>query len=573
VIKIEIFKLFGRILVDNKEANKSISKSDNLAQKLGKTLGKGIKTAAKFGAALGAGAVAAGSAIYGLASKASEATDRIDKLSQRLGLSRQGFQEWEFVLSQSGVSIDSLQTGMKTLSQRMGDAAEGTGKGAEAFNKLGISVKDSAGNLKSQEQIFNESITALQEMKDGVEKAALAQDLLSRSGQDLLPLLNGSAENTEKLKQKAEELGLVLSGEAIDAGVNFTDTIDQLKRSFGAVFTQVGTKFIPIMMTMSEWIMGHMPQIQGVVQSVFSVMGMYVGYFSEAISYVSPYIRSMWERGKDYLGRFIEIVNEVRETVVTWVNENQETISHYKQLLQDMWIKAKEILGGLVEFIKIVLITVKDFWEKYGEDIKRIVKTVFEIIETVVRTAMNTIKEIVDVATALFKGDWNEFWNSIKDIFKNIFMAMVDIVPQLLSFLIDAIKLGFNGLKDAGKHIFEGLWEGMKNIWKGISNWVSDKVEWLKDKVTFWKNENDKMTPSGDVPRYANGTTYHPGGMAIVGEQGPELVNLPRGSSVTPNNKLGGVTINVNGANIMDDYGVDRMMDKIIERLAVAGVS
>jgi hypothetical protein len=39
-------------------------------------------------------------------------------------------------------------------------------------------------------------------------------------------------------------------------------------------------------------------------------------------------------------------------------------------------------------------------------------------------------------------------------------------------------------------------------------------------------------------PGFANGTNYAPGGMAMVGERGPELVNLPRGSQVIPNNKL-----------------------------------
>jgi phage-related tail protein len=39
------------------------------------------------------------------------------------------------------------------------------------------------------------------------------------------------------------------------------------------------------------------------------------------------------------------------------------------------------------------------------------------------------------------------------------------------------------------------------------------------------------------IPQYANGTSNHPGGMALVGEQGPELINLPRGSSVTNNTK------------------------------------
>jgi hypothetical protein len=41
------------------------------------------------------------------------------------------------------------------------------------------------------------------------------------------------------------------------------------------------------------------------------------------------------------------------------------------------------------------------------------------------------------------------------------------------------------------------------------------------------------------VPKFAKGTTYAPGGMALVGERGPELVNLPKGSQVIPNHKMG----------------------------------
>ena len=42
---------------------------------------------------------------------------------------------------------------------------------------------------------------------------------------------------------------------------------------------------------------------------------------------------------------------------------------------------------------------------------------------------------------------------------------------------------------------------------------------------------------SSQVPGYATGTDYHPGGLAMVGERGPELVNLPRGSSVMTNHE------------------------------------
>ena len=49
------------------------------------------------------------------------------------------------------------------------------------------------------------------------------------------------------------------------------------------------------------------------------------------------------------------------------------------------------------------------------------------------------------------------------------------------------------------------------------------------------------------IPGFASGTDSAPGGLAVVGENGPELVNLPQGSQVIPNNKLGGVTVNIYG--------------------------
>lgn len=51
-------------------------------------------------------------------------------------------------------------------------------------------------------------------------------------------------------------------------------------------------------------------------------------------------------------------------------------------------------------------------------------------------------------------------------------------------------------------------------------------------------------------PGYASGTDYAQGGMALVGEQGPELVNLPQGSQVIPNDRVGGgsnVNVTFNG--------------------------
>ncbi|PDT72629.1 hypothetical protein CO675_34295 [Bradyrhizobium sp. C9] len=58
------------------------------------------------------------------------------------------------------------------------------------------------------------------------------------------------------------------------------------------------------------------------------------------------------------------------------------------------------------------------------------------------------------------------------------------------------------------------------------------------------------------VPAFATGTDFAPGGMSLVGENGPELLNLPRGAQVIPNDVLksggvGGGTVSVRGGDVV----------------------
>ena len=188
---------------------------------------------------------AVGTATMVAMQKASDATDRVDKLSQKIGMSRQGFQEWDFILSQSGTNIEKMQVGMKTLVNRMQESAKGSGVGADALKKLGISATDSSGKMKMQEQVMEEVVRKMQDMPEGAEKSKLAFDLFGKSGLELMPLLNSVGGSVDDLKAKAHELGIVLSDEAIDAGVNYQDAMDQLKRSLGGVATQILSSLMP----------------------------------------------------------------------------------------------------------------------------------------------------------------------------------------------------------------------------------------------------------------------------------------------------------------------------------------
>ena len=66
---------------------------------------------------------------------------------------------------------------------------------------------------------------------------------------------------------------------------------------------------------------------------------------------------------------------------------------------------------------------------------------------------------------------------------------------------------------------------------------------------------------AGPAEGFAKGVRNFRGGRALVGEEGPELVDLPRGSNVTPNNQMGGATVNINFNGPV--YGMDDFNEKV----------
>ncbi len=119
-----------------------IPSADGMTDKLTEAMGgpaeqAGQKAGGKFGKALGKGLLAGGAALAsatGAMTKAlisgtqevAEYGDHIDKMSQKLGLSSTAFQQWDYVLGQAGADINSMSTGMKTLTNKLDDAKNGS---------------------------------------------------------------------------------------------------------------------------------------------------------------------------------------------------------------------------------------------------------------------------------------------------------------------------------------------------------------------------------------------------------------------------------------------------------------
>lgn len=223
--------------IDVDKFNKAVDKMGKSFDKFSKDMDKsskslGSKIVSNLSSAfktLSVAIVGATTAAVAWVSAASSAGDRVDKLSQKMNLSRKQFQEWDYVTKQSGTSMEALSMSMKTLAVQ----AEADGK---SFEKLGISVKDASGNIKEQGTLFNETLAALFKYENATERLAVASKLFGRGAQELAPILNAGSEEINRLRQRAHDLGLVMSDEAVNASVQFRDTLDDLVGSIRSAF-------------------------------------------------------------------------------------------------------------------------------------------------------------------------------------------------------------------------------------------------------------------------------------------------------------------------------------------------
>jgi hypothetical protein len=203
---------------------------------------------------VGAGVAVAGmgAAILKMTKDMAVAGDEARKMSQALGFTTEGLQEFQHAAAIGGVEAGDFQNAMRKLSKTMVDASDGLTTYQRVYDRLNISVKDSTGIMKSNEQILMEVADRFSTMENGVIKTAAATDLFGRSGAKLIPLLNEGSEGMEKLRQEARDLGIVISDDAARNSELFNDTMLRLKSSFVGLRNEIASKTMPIITGLAD---------------------------------------------------------------------------------------------------------------------------------------------------------------------------------------------------------------------------------------------------------------------------------------------------------------------------------
>lgn len=175
---------------------------------------------------------------------------------------------------------------------------------------------------------------------------------------------------------------------------------------------------------------------------------------------------------------------------------------------------------------------------------------VAKLPEIIIKEAPKLIVVAGKLVWALIKGIIAYFGT----LYKTVGKMWLGVIQKLLGFV--------GKMKNAGKALFQGVWDGLKGIWSSISSWVSGKVSWLVDKLAFWrkgKKETDgsKRTGLREVPFDGYVAELHKGEMVLTAA---EANQYQKGATAASTRNY---TINFNGNySFSDKEDISYFMDK-----------
>ncbi len=272
-----------------------------------------MKTAAKWAAGVVAGATAVGAAMVAAAKDTAQTADAIDKASQRMKMSAEGYQELAYAAEMSGVSMSTLESAAKKL--------EGT------------------------DINMDEALAQIYALETAEERAAKAAELFGdKVAYDMTPMLNASGKEMAAMGKEARDLGLVMGEETVKNGAAMNDMFSKVEQSLGALKNGLLTEFMPYIMEILDWVIKAMPKISEtlkkvmdklepivkpildgivkIVEAVFALLDGDFATFSDAIiGALGSLGEGLWNAGKAAFNMLWDAVKAVWEGISTWVEE------------------------------------------------------------------------------------------------------------------------------------------------------------------------------------------------------------------------------------------------------------
>lgn len=403
--------------------DEAVKKSTDKLSAFERTTSKIGRSMTKAGTVmLGASAAVGGSILAVGKSTADYAGDMYD-MARGAGIGVEAFQKLAYAGRMSGVETEKLSASLVKFDRMVAEATGGNKTYMQTFEDLGIKIKDSAGNLRQPNEIFEDVADIFHNTEDGIGKTALAVELFGKSGADLIPMLNDGKAGLKAFYAEAERLGLALSNEMIAKGDAFSDQLENIGEQVKGVKLQLGAALIPA------------------------------------------------------LSAATEKISKVIDKITKWVQENPELAATIGNIAMTTgkWIA---ILGTAAIAIGSVAFIILQFRKAFramsdavtiGISIFKNIKNTFLVVDKAMKGYTKTQK-LATVATKLFN----------KALKANPILTIISLIIALGAVVYSVIKnwdkiaAWFKKLWDAIVGIFKAAWEAIKKVWSTVTGWFSN---------------------------------------------------------------------------------------------------
>ena len=460
---------------------------------------KGAKNVADKTKELSTAAAGALAAIGGLAIKTVKSADELNTLAKQTGFSVEELQKFQYASDLVDVSMEDITGAATKLKKSVaGDSKE--------LAKLGVKTKNADGSFRNINDIFYDTLSALGDVQNETERDTLAMAIFGRSADSLAGIVDDGGKSLKELGQEAEDMGLIMGQDTVDSLNNVNDQMDRLKAQATATLAQEGAKAMEVLLPLFEKVVSGISSIiewvgsldEQQLQTIITILGV-VAAISPLASLISK-ISSMIA--------FIPTLLSTLGAAMTWLMANPIVlviagIVALVALIATKGDQIKNILNKVDAFLQGVF--TKDWTEVFGPVLGGILNGFFDTVSTVWDSVKGVLDGIIDFIQGVFKGDWKKAWNGIKTIFSSIMSGLSRVFKTPLNAVI------------------------------GMINDIIDSVNWLIGNINKLGSVlGIQIGTIGHIPMLANGGVVTQG-QAIVGEAGPELLNVSNGkATVTP---------------------------------------
>lgn len=529
--------------------------------------------AKKLALPLTAAATAVGFSLSQMMSKFLDTGDAIDKASMRLGIGAERLQSLQYAAKMSGATAEDMNSALGKLNENIAKAAAGKNEElASLFKKLGISLRDANGHVRTAADVLPEFADAIQRNTNSSVRARMAIAAFGDAGQKLIPMLQDGSKGLADMEKKAHDLGLTMSQDDVKAAASLGDKFTDLGSVFDSFGNTISAKLAPVLG----------PLIDDLTEFLAKNKDAFAGRLSEAVSKLADSLKKV---------DFEKLANEAMDCFHA-IGELYDKIGGFDTILKALAaLMAGKVIIAIGSFVGSLITLGQSFlglipiirsvgmafianpigavitgialgaawiitnWDKVGPFFTQLWNGITGIFESAVKTIENVISGWIDGIKTLWSGLFDGDMSKIVDGFFKMFDASFNLVPDSFKKIGPDLLAGAqNILGDIGKKFHDFF--GKFDLSDMLPESFKDAIGWLKGKLGF--GSGDKKSTPTPAPAPAGGvysTAPVAGTQKVQGTMNIE-VTAKNGASAEIKQTTG-----TNGLQVFGDVGLADRMD------------